>query len=276
MNTALRAVFSLALPALAACAGRTPTPSTPSDAEKNTTETAKVTSTDQEKVEPSAKASAEGDKRASAEGDKEKAEAKAPPCGGSEINDLLAMISQSACEFPDEKRDKTDRDVTEVLEIKVTSSAHHIAPGSKDQITITYRNKGKTELPLDFVVDPEPRFEFELFTRKGARVDKPAGGEPPLPPAIANAATPEKQIARITLAPQGTAKLSLTWDAVKYKWASKDKAKGAASGHGYPREPAGPVPRGKYILRVVTPLVGIHEGSDHEMSQPRIPIDVGM
>jgi hypothetical protein len=276
MNTALRAVFSLALLALAACGARTPAPNTPSDAEKNTTETASVTPTDQERAEPSAKASAEGDKKASAEGDKEKAEAKAPPCGGSEINDLLAMISQSACELPDDKRDKTDRDVTEVLEIKVTSNAHHIAPGSKDPITITYHNKGKAELPLDFVVDPEPRFEFELYTRKGARVDKPAGGEPSLPAAIANAATPEKQIARITLAPQGTAKLSLTWDAVKYRWASKEKAKGAASGHGYPREPAGPVPRGKYILRVVTPLVGIHEGSDHEMSQPRIPIDVGM
>lgn len=276
MNTAPRAVFSLALVALAACGGRTPAPNTPSDAEKNTNETANVTPTGQEKAEPSAKASAEGDKKASAEGDKEKAEAKAPPCGGSEINDLLAMISQSACEVPDEKRDKTDRDVTELLEIKVTSNAHHIAPGSKDQITITYHNKGKAELPLDFVVDPEPRFEFELYTRKGARVDKPAGGEPSLPPAIANAATPEKQIARITLAPQGTAKLSLTWDAVKYRWASKEKAKGAAAGHGYPREPAGPVPRGKYILRVVTPLVGIHEGTDHEMSQPRIPIDVGM
>jgi hypothetical protein len=268
IHAAVGAVVSLALPMLAACGGKTPAPTTPSAVEPNAAERATPARTDQDKASAPANPPAEGGKAV--------AEAKAPPCGGVEIADLLAMISQSACELPEEKRDKHDRDVTELLEIKVTSNAPHVAPGSKDTITITYHNNSKAELPLDFVVDPEPRFEFELYTHKGVRVDKPAGGEPALPPAIANAATPEKQIARITLAPQGTAKLSLTWDAVKYKWASKEKAKGAAAGQGYPREPAGPVPRGKYILRVVTPLVGIHEGSDHEMTQPRIPVDVGM
>jgi len=269
IQTAVSAVFSLALPV---CGGKTPAPATPSAVEPNAAETAKPARAGEDKNTEKANAPAS----APGEGEKAGAEAKASPCGGADIRDLLAAISQSACELPEEKRGTQDRDVTELLEIKMTSDAQHIAPGSNETITITYHNKSKAELPLDFVVDPEPRFDFELYTRKGVRVDKPAGAAPPLPPAVASAATPEKQIARITLAPQGTAKLSLTWDAVKYKWASKEKAKGAAAGHGYPREPAGPVPRGKYILRVVTPLVGIHEGSDHEMSQPRIPIDVGM
>jgi len=268
MNTGAGAFFLLALLELAACAGRTPQPKTPGEAEKNAPETAAAASTPPNKAEAPASASADADKG--------KAQAKAPACGGVEITDLLAMISQSACELPEDKRDKQDRNVKDVLEIEVTSNARHIAPGSNDEIAITYHNKGKVDLPLDFVVDPEPRFELELYTRKGTRVDKPLGGEPALPPEIAKAGPAEKQIARITLAPQGTARLSLTWNAVKYKWASKEKAKGAAAGHGYPREPAGPVPRGKYILRVVTPLVGVQEGNDHEISQPRIPIDVGL
>jgi hypothetical protein len=255
------------LVAVSACGRRTPEAKTPSEAVKSAPEKAAGAPTEEGKASTPASASSDGDKS--------KAETKASSCGGVEIADLLATISQSACELPEGKRDKQDRDVKDVLEIKVLSNARHIPPGSTEEIAITFHNKGAVDLPLDFVVDPEPRFEFELYTRKGARVDKPPGGEPALPPEIAKAGPPEKQIARITLAPQGTAKLSLTWAAVKYRWASKERAKGAAAGHGYPREPAGPVPKGKYVLRVVTPLVGIQEGADHEISRPSIPIDVG-
>jgi hypothetical protein len=62
---------------------------------------------------------------------------------------------------------------------------------------------------------------------------------------------------------------------VKFKWASKDKAKGAMPGRGYPREPAGPIGKGKYVLRVITPLVGVSQGVDHEVSQPRTQVEVG-
>ena len=79
----------------------------------------------------------------------------------------------------------------------------------------------------------------------------------------------------MTLAPNGTAKVTESWTAVKYKWASKDKAKGALPGRGYPREPAGPIAKGKYVLRVITPLVGVFEGVDHELSQPRTQVEIG-
>ena len=62
---------------------------------------------------------------------------------------------------------------------------------------------------------------------------------------------------------------------MKYKWASKDKAKGALPGRGYPREPGGTLAKGKYVLKVITPLVGVNEGSDHELSQPKTPVEVG-
>ncbi len=183
------------------------------------------------------------------------------------------MLSQAACEVananPNDQPDLKDR-----LEVKVVPDSPRIAPGSTATITVTFKNKGKTDLPLNFVVDPEPHFDFEVYSLKGARVDAPRGNAPPLPPEVANATAPEPKVARVTLAQQGTAKLTLKWNAVKYKWASKERAKGALPGKGYPREPAGPLPKGKYVLRVVTPLTNVFEGVDHEMSQPRIEISV--
>lgn len=45
-------------------------------------------------------------------------------------------------------------------------------------------------------------------------------------------------------------------------------------GRGYPREPAGPLAKGKYLLRVITPLAHVDEGGEHELSQPQVPIEV--
>ena len=198
---------------------------------------------------------------------------KSGPCSGFEIADLASMISQSDCEVPDAK--ETDqKDLSKILEIKVVPDSPRIAPGATSTITVTYKNKGPKELPLDFVVDPEPRFDFEVYTLKGNRVDQPKGAEPMLPPEVANAAVPDAKIARVTLAQQGTARLTLHWTAVTYKWASKDKARGALPGHGYPKEPSKPLKKGSYILRVITPLTGVFEGVDHEVSQPRVQITV--
>jgi hypothetical protein len=198
---------------------------------------------------------------------------KSTPCGGFEIPDLASVLAQSDCEVANPKT--TDqKDMKDILEIKVVPDSPRIAPGATATITVTFKNKGPKELPLDFVVDPEPRFDFELYTLKGVRVDKPKGDEPSLPPEVANAPAPEQKISRIKLAQQGTAKLTLKWNAVQYKWASKDKAKGALPGHGYPKEPGGPLKKGTYILRVITPLTGVFEGVDHDVSQPRVQITV--
>lgn len=198
---------------------------------------------------------------------------KATPCGGFDISDLASVLAQSACEVaspnPSEQKDLKD-----ALEIKVVPDSPRIAPGSTATVTVTFKNKSKADLPLNFVVDPEPHFDFEVYTLKGSRVDAPKGSAPSLPPEVANAQAPEPKVARVTLATQGTARLTLKWDAVKYKWASKDRAKGALPGRGYPTEKAGPIPKGTYILRVVTPLTNVFEGVDHDMSQPRVQITV--
>jgi hypothetical protein len=199
---------------------------------------------------------------------------KPSPCSGAHIPDLLSVVSQAACEAPDAKAD-AQKDVKDLLDIKVATDSPVVSPGATVQVTLTYKNKSKAELPLYFVVDPEPRFAFEVYGLKGGRVDNPPGGAPPLPPEVLHATPAEPKIARVTLAAQGTATLSLKWDVVRYKWASKERAKGALPGRGYPREPSGPLRKGKYVLRVVTPLTGVAEGTDHELSQPRTQVTVG-
>jgi len=207
-------------------------------------------------------------------GDKESA-SKPSPCAGSEIGDLTSVLAQSACEAKGWKPDAVPPNLDASLEVKVALDAPKVAPGGKATVTVTYHNKGSKDLPLYFMVDPEPRFEFDVRTLKGSRVDRPAGHEPALPPAVANATPPDKLFALVTIAPQGSATASLPWEAVRHRWASKDAAKGAVPGHGYPQEAAGPLPRGKYVLRVLSPLVDVSEGIDHEVTQPRVHIEVG-
>jgi hypothetical protein len=207
---------------------------------------------------------------------KDEGDKQAMACGGASVPNLLAVIAQTACEVPKATPDSEQpRDVKDALDVKVTVDLPKVAPGAKANVTLTLHNKGKVDLPLDFVADPEPHFDLELYTMKGARADNPAGAEPALPSSVTDQPAPDKAIARLTLSPGGTATLVLPWDAVKYKWASADRAKGALPGQHYPRDVAGPLPKGKYAIRVVTPLVGISEGSEHEISQPRTPIEVG-
>lgn len=207
-------------------------------------------------------------------GDKESA-AKPSPCAGAEITDLTSVLAQSACEAKGVDAKASPRNLSDSLEVKVALDVRKVAPGGKATVTVSYHNKGSKDLPLYFVVDPEPRFEFEVSRPKGGRVDRPAGHEPALPVAVASAPPPDKLIALVTIAPQGTATASLPWEAVRHRWASKDAAKGAAPGHGYPQEAAGPLPPGKYVMRVVTPLIGVSEGIDHEISQPQLKFEIG-
>jgi len=207
---------------------------------------------------------------------KDDSEKKALPCGGPKIADLLTVIAQTSCEVRKATPESLpQRDLKAALDIKVTTDAPRVAPGGRANVTVVLTNKGATELPLDFMADPEPHFEVEAFTPKGARADKPAGKEPALPQANPEQAALERSVSRVTLSPKGTASFVIPWDAVKYKWASADKAKGALPGQPFPREPAGPLPKGKYVVRVIMPLIGVAEGKEHEFSQPGTPVEVG-
>jgi hypothetical protein len=251
--------------AAAGCGGKTPDAKNPENADES------ASSDSADKSEDTASNKPPSQSKATIKDDDK---GEAVKCAGFDIPDLAAVLAQPSCELPEGAPEPKERDLKEVLDVHVSADAH-IAGGSHTNVRVLFKNKGKTDLPLDFVVDPEARFTFEVYTPKGTRVDKPAGDEPSLPESVSNAPVPDKKFARITIAANGTAGLTLSWDAVKTKWVSKDKAKGAVPGRGYPREPAGPLPKGKYVLRVVTPLVGVFEGVDHEVSQPRTDIVVG-
>jgi hypothetical protein len=105
------------------------------------------------------------------------------------------------------------------------------------------------------------------------RIDPPPG-DPPKPPAGApakEAATPST--ARITLVANGKATVHVGWDATRTRWAP-EKYRGTPLEMGYPRAPAGPLPKGKYSIRVVTPLTNVFEGVDKDVSGPHTVIEV--
>ena len=195
------------------------------------------------------------------------------PCEGFEL-DLNQVLAQAACVAVRPATDK-DRDTKGTLDVKIIPSRVRIAKGDTDDITIVFTNKGKDSFPLWFNVDPDPRIDIEVYNKKtNKRVDAPAGNEPALPDSVANAPVAEKQTARAVLVTNGTAQIKVNWPAVKYKWASKDRAKGAIPGRGYPKEAVGPLPKGKYIVKVILPMFGVFEGMNHEVTTQQTEIEI--
>ena len=190
---------------------------------------------------------------------------KESTCAGGEFDDLEKTLEQcevkmpGASDLPSGMRDK--------LELRVTSGTPSIAAGGHVDITVTLKNKSKAPLALYFTGDPQPKFDVEAVDAKGRRVDLPAG-KPPKTPVLP---THDVKASQITLGPGGSARVKIPWDAVKTRWAP-EKIK-SWDGRGYPRAAAGPLPAGKYTLRIVLPLVGVFEKG--ELEPPKLPVDVG-
>jgi hypothetical protein len=207
------------------------------------------------------------------EGAGDEAKSKASACTGFDL-DLMTALIQSACEVQDPKADEKQKEMKGLLEVKVTTSANKVAPGGHVDVIVTFVNKSKGPLALDFVLDPSPRFMIEAYDAKEKRIDMPAGTPPPYPAGTPDRAPATQGVARVILVQNGTAHAKLGWDAMRMKWAP-DKVKGTPPEMGYPRTPNGPLGAGKYSLRVVTPLTNVAEGSDHEVSAPKTPLEVG-
>jgi hypothetical protein len=219
----------------------------------------------------------EGDGKTAAKGDGG-AEAPAPPkkdeCIGHDIPDIEAAVLKSSCEVANAKPDSLPNpDLKGKLEIALSPSPAKIGAGQKTDIMVTFANKTKEPLTLHFRLDPTARFETEAYDAKSKRVDMPAGNPPSPPKGHTQAPPTEPKVARLTIAPGGNARARVSWEAVKTKWAP-EKLRGTPAEKGFPRVPAGPLPKGKYSVKVVTPLVGVLEGPEHEFSAPKIDIEV--
>jgi hypothetical protein len=193
-------------------------------------------------------------------------------CSGSSL-DLNNVLVQSACEVPNAGADSKQRDMSALLTVKVSLNPATVSPGGHADVVVTFTNKSSSPLPLDFRLDPTARFSVEAYTSTNRRAELPktpqphgkndnAGGEPSAP-----------GTAEVTIAAGGTASAKLGWDAVKMRWAP-ELLKGTPPEQGYPTAPAGPLPKGKYLLKVITPLVGVFEGSDHEVSTAKTTVVV--
>lgn len=184
------------------------------------------------------------------------------PCAGADLDNLEEVLRQCEATMP---RAGEVSALKDKLEVKIAPATARVAPGARVAVEITLRNRTSEPLSLWFTGDPAPRFDLEAVDAKGRRADLPATRWPGYPKGQ-KPETRETRAAKVTLDRNGTAKLHLSWDAVKTKWSPQSTR--TWEGRGYPRVPAGPLPAGKYLLRAVLPLLG-------DLDVAKVSIEVG-
>jgi len=183
-------------------------------------------------------------------------------CTSADFDDLLDALK--SCEVPMPKASDVGS-VRDKVEVKVTASTSNTSPGGRIDLQITLRNKSTTDpVTIYFTGDPYPRFDVEATDSKGRRADLPDKRWPGYPKGVKPEAR-EAKASRVTLEKNGTARVKVTWDAVKTKWAP-DKAR-SWDGRGYPRIPSGPLGKGKYSLKLILPIFG-------DVEVPKVPVEV--
>jgi hypothetical protein len=228
------------------------------------------------------KAATAGEEKATGEGDEatgggDEAEDAGPApganketCTGFDIGNLEDLLAKSDCEVPNAKPESiASADLKGKLDVTLSASPTRTTPSGKVDLLVTFANKTKDPMPLQFRIDPVARFETETYDAKGKRADMPPGKTPPMPKGFSPPPPAEQKVAKVTIAPNGSARVRVPWEAVKMKWAP-EKVRGSAVEKGYPRTPGGPLAKGKYTVRVVTPLLSAGE----EAAAPKVDIEV--
>lgn len=266
----LSSLCLVSLLGLVACGGKKPA----EDASDKTT-TASTDAKDGKHDESGDKSEGSGDNKEKGEKSDKEGGPKKDDCAGFEIASLEDALLKSACEVPNAKPDTVpNAELKGKVEVTVSSSPTKLSPGGKADLLVAFVNKTKEPITLSFRIDPTARFDVEVYDKKNKRVDMPAG-QPPTPPKGHTAPPPaDPKVAKVTIAPNGSARQRVPWEAVKMAWAP-DKVRGWPVERGFPRKPAGPLPKGKYTVKVVTPLVGVMEGAEHEISAPKVEIEIG-
>lgn len=182
-------------------------------------------------------------------------------CSSADFENLEEVLRQCEAAMPKSSELTALKDK---IEARVTTSTPSTQPGGRVDVTLVLRNKSTDAVTIYFTGDPSPKFEVEASDARGKRVDLPKEKWPGYPKGFKPEAR-ESKVYKITLDKAGTARLKLTWDAVKTKWAP-EKAK-TWEGRGFPRTPAGALPGGKYQLRVNIPVYG-------DIDVPKAAIDV--
>ncbi|MCL2725085.1 MAG: hypothetical protein FWD69_11675 [Polyangiaceae bacterium] len=196
---------------------------------------------------------------------------KKDECSGTDIGNIEEILLKSECEETVTAGGVPTVDLKGKLEITAFVTPRHISPGGKANLLVTFTNETNAPLTLHFRIDPLPRFETETYNARNKRVDVPPGKSPRLPKGQSPPPVNDARIARLTIGPSGAAHAVVPWDAVKMKWVP-DKVRGTPRERGFHRSPAGALPKGKYTVKIGTPLVGVSDSVDHA---PKIRIDLG-
>jgi hypothetical protein len=202
----------------------------------------------------------------------EKSEAaKKDACVGFDIANLEEVLGKVSCEEGNVNPTTMPAvDLKGKLAVTLSASPTKVAPGGKTDLLVTFANKTKEPLTLHFRLDPVPRFEVEVYDTKNKRADMPPGKPPPPPKGATPPPPSDPKAAKVTIAGNGSARARIPWEALKTKWAP-EKVRGTPPERGYPRSPAGPLPKGKYVVKVITPLVGVAE----QLSAPSVDVEIG-
>lgn len=179
-------------------------------------------------------------------------------CSGADFDDLADTLKSCETSMP-----KGTEPLKGKLEVKVTG-ADKTTPGGHVELQVTLRNTSSEPITVYFTGDPYPHFDVEATDAKGKRADLPAGRWPGYPKGF-KPDVKEAKASKVTLVKDGTAKLKVSWDAVKTKWAP-ERAK-TWEGRGFPRIPDKPLGKGKYSLRVVLPILG-------DVDIPKVTVEV--
>ncbi len=193
------------------------------------------------------------------------------PCTASKM-DLVSMLAKAKCALPEGSEQPPTLD-SKALDVRLGVQPASVVTGEKAELALWFINNGTAPLTLYFRVNPLPRFDVEVYDAKGKRIDPPAQDPPPPPKNYTAPPAPQDQIAKVTLLPGGKGWAAVPWEATKVRWAP-EKLRGAAAGSGFPTTPAGPLPKGKYTVRVIPPILGLVEDADKPISAPKMEIEV--
>lgn len=199
---------------------------------------------------------------------------KAPPvadngqpkgCPVNDTEEIADWLKNDKCKIPASEADRTPG-LNEKLEWKLTASTPEISAGGRVDLVLSVKNKSSETVSLVFTVDG-PGFFVQTFDAKGKRVGQPSGK--PKPPTGVTVEDDGARTVKLVVGSGGTLKTKLYFDAVKLRWAP-EKIEGSFTTSGtFPTVSAGPLPPGKYLVRIASSLNGVSEES-----LPRVPIQV--
>ena len=171
----------------------------------------------------------------------------ADPCTGAAL-DLDDIESQHACRA----RGKAAPPSRE-LAIATAPSELRVAPGGHVDFAVVFSNHGSAPLTLDLEVGCG-RFTLEAYTRAGQRADY-------INTTCGFGTGCGRGLVRVTLAPGGTLKKKLGYDATV---TTLD-----GSCH---EQPGGPLKPGKYELRIQTPAAGSDKAFDFRLVKTSLTV----